>query len=231
VAEGPPRKATILLPPLDHPQCVTRLLAWICHPDPHAHKQRERVDQVLLAWWWRNCQGAGVVALRDVPPWVKEFRQRALSAGFDRFRGGIKKASDSAWAWQIARNSQLGVNDRDVGLYEVFEARNPDHFAERTWSKCRPLIHVTEHVLDHLSHLTWQWETQRRADLPQERALLDLISLPNWVTGQLAAAEELRLGWNANLGKHVGLDPAKTFQVALAENVQILGGQGDYFPA
>lgn len=226
VASSSPRKATILLPPMDHPECVPRLLAWICYPAVDKHRQRERLSHNLVAWWWRNCAAMGVVPLSEVPRWVMAIPRDRNFSGVDALRPGLNRAFDCCWAWRLARNSKLGVMKRSVGLHEVFDARSltPGKFRDRAWAPLRPLIHVAEHVTDHLSHQKWVWEVQRRADMSEARALLDLVSDASWVPGQLKAAETLRLGWNAQLG----LEPANTYEVRLADNLQTLGGQGDF---
>lgn len=228
--EQPPRKATVLIPPVEHPECVTRLLGWICYPSVDQYKQREKLAHNLVAWWWRNCREMALVPRSGVPQWVKNINQRSNFAGVDAIRPGLNKAKSCVWAWRLARNSKLGAYNRSVGLHQIFEAResNPEHFRDRSWAILRPLMHVAEHVLEALDHEIWRWEFRHRADSPQARALLGLISDSSWVPGRLSAAEKLRLGWNAELGAHVGLHPLKTYRVVIAENVHSLGGHGDF---
>lgn len=233
MAEEPPYKARILLPPPDNPECAARLLAWVCYPEAKKHSRRERLTHNLVAWWWRNAHYAGNASRAQIPRWVKDIKQRENFQAIDSMRGPLNDATDCCWAFRIARNTQMGVNAQSVGLHQVFAARNMDStgdfktFRDRKWRPLRPLIHVAEIVLSEIREKRSFWE-ERAPGEGDALGILDAVSRPDWVPKALEQAEKQRTIWNPQFSGRLNLEPHKTYRVELAENVGFLQVHGDY---
>lgn len=246
--DGAPRKATILIPPLTHPECAPRLIAWACFPDvKREYARRERLAHNLVAWWWLNCRANRQFNRQGVPRWaagiVKRDKLRATEVVFERINQAVPVIN--AWgAVRIIRDRRKSGHARNMSLNSEFEriikreqeerglpeevehTTALEHFQERRWLPLRPMIHVLELLVHLLNEKTWQWRS-RGADTPEQRALFEMVWNTNWVPQLLDRAENSRLHRN----QAAGLDPASTYCFGLAENEQILGVQGDFISA